>query len=303
MNRYQNQMAGLSYPINLFSVLVHILAVFTTIFSQLQFLKYYEQLMLWIGLPALVISLIIIILFKGYYLLVQHARLSVGFLLLLLSLIHITALQDFGMFLNSFTSGTDNPFAFANGINALAGILAVIEFVAAIALIIGAWIRPVSIFLILLFGFYTLLFFNQQPFSGQPNELVSYSFGLDNYLLAEMNLKVSFVFVLFLTVISLVGAIFGHKIKSNSVKLNWAIIPIYTILSAGLAIVLHWYALIFIVPLAISLCLITYRSGGRIFGNHFGALLVALIMAMAMVFFQNQIGIARDQNITITNKK
>ncbi len=303
MNRYQNQLAGLSFPINLFSVLLHILAVFTIIFSQLNCCKPFEQLMLWIGLPVLVISLVIILLFKGYYMLVQHARLSAGFILLILSLIHITALKDFGMFLNSVSAGKENPWHFLNGMNALGGILAVVEFIAAIALIIGAWIRPVCIFLVLLFALYTMLFFNLHPFSGKPTVVESYSFGIDKYLLAEMNTKVAFTFSLFLTVISLVGVIFGHKTKPNSVQLNWGIIPVYTILSTGLAIILHWYALIFIVPLAISFCLITYRSGGRLLGNHFGALFVALLMALAMVFFQDQIGISRKQDTTITHKK
>jgi len=303
MNRYQNQLAGLSFPINLFSVLLHLLAVFTIIFSQLNCCKNVEQLMLWIGLPALVISLGIILLFKGYYLLVQHARLTAGYLLLVLSLIHITALHDFGMFLNSVAAGKDNPWHFIFGMNSLAGILSTIEFVAAIALIIGAWIRPICVFLVLLFAFYTLLFFNLHPFSKQPTEVATFSFGIDNYLLAELNARVALTFCLFMTVISLVGVIFGHKTKSNSVQLNWGIIPTYTILSSVLAIVLHWYALIFIVPLGISFCLITYRSGGRFLGNHFGALLVALVMALSMIIFQDQLGITRKQETSITHKK
>lgn len=303
MGRYKNQLAGLSLPINLFSVILHILAVFTIIFSQLSTFSDYEMLLLWIGFPSLIVSLGLIFLFKGHYLLVQHARLSAGFLLLILSLIHITALNDFGMFLHSYSSGENNSLAVLNGNNALAGILAVVEFVAAMALIIGAWIRPVSILLVVLFGMYTVLFFNQHPFSGIAGSAATYSFGLDQYLLSELNLEAAFTFCIFLTVIGLVSALFGHKIRANSVQLNWAIIPVYTILSVGLAIVFHWYQLIFIVPLAILLCLITFRSGGRYLGNHFGALLMALLMALFLVFLQDQTGLSRKNTITISNKK
>jgi len=295
MSRYKNQLAGLSLPINVFSVLLHILSVFTIILSQLNCFAGFKALMLWIGLPCLALSLVLIILFRGYYLLVQHARLTAGFLLMIISLIHITALNDFGSFLNTVTEGKDNSWSFLHAMKPLAAILAVIEFVIAIALIIGAWIRPASILLLLLFAFYTLLFWNQHPFDGIENPALAFSYGIDNYLVSQLNSDVAFVFCLFLSVIALVGAIFGGKIRSNSVKLNWGIIPVYTILSAGLAILLHWYALIFIVPLSISVCLVTYRSGGKLFGNHIGSLLVALLMALTMVFFQSQMGISRKQ--------
>jgi hypothetical protein len=303
MGRYKNQLAGLSLPINLFSVLLHILAVFTIIFSQLRFLNDYEMILLWISFPCLAVSLCLIFMFKGYYLLVQHARLSAGFMLLILSLIHITALHDFGMFLNAYTAGENNPLSFLSGNNVLAGTLAVIEFVAAIALIIGAWIRPFSILLVVLFGMYSVLFFNQHPFGDMASTAVSYSFGLDQYLLSEMNLETAFTFCIFLTVISLVGALFGHKTQANSVQLNWIIIPVYTVLAVGLAIVLHWYPLIFIVPLTILICLITFRSGGRYFGNHFGALVMALLMALFLVFLQDQTGISRKNTTSISTNK
>jgi hypothetical protein len=303
MSRYKNQLAGLSLPINVFSVLLHILAVFTIILSQLNCFTAFKALMLWIGLPCLAVSIVLIILFRGYYLLVQHTRLCAGFMLLIISLLHITALTDFGGFLNTATDGKNNPWSFLHGTNVLAGILVVVEFVTAMALIIGAWIRPVSILLALLFTFYALLFWNQHPFSGDTGSFATFSFGIDNYLISQLNISTAFVFCLFISVIALVGTVFGNKIRSNSVKLNWGIIPVYTILSAGLAILLHWYALIFIVPLSISLCLIIYRSGGKLLGNHFGSLLLAAVMAVTILFFQNQMGISRKQENKISTKK
>ena len=292
MNRYQNQLAGLSYPINLTAVLLHILAVFTIISSQLNCLLSVRDLLLWIGIPVLVLSLGIILVFKGYFLLVQHARLTAGFILLILALIHLTSLNDLHAFFAVTTKS--NGFAFLGQNQFVPGFIAGFEFVGAIALIIGAWTRYTSVLLFFLFAFYTYLFFLQDPFGGTI-KTETFDFKIDRYLTAQLNVQIAFTFSLFMAVICLVGVIFGHKIKPNSVRLNWGIIPVYTILAAGLAVVLHWYALIFIVPITISLVLIVYRSGGRFLGNHIGSLLLATLFSISIVYFQNELGIARKE--------
>lgn len=301
MGRYKNQLAGLSLPINVFSVLLHILAVFTIIFSQLNGCKQFEQLMLWIGVPVLAISLILIILFKGYFLLVQHARLTIGFILLILSLVHIAAISDFFVFLHTSGSGLNNPYSFLKNSTIIPYILAVLEFVVAMALIIGAWIQKFSVVLVLIFAFYGGLFWCQSAtLPGDQLNNIVLNFGLDRYLIAQLNWNTAFLFCLFMVVIGLVGILFGNKIRSNSVRLNWAVIPIYTLLAVGLAVIFHWYQIIFIIPLSISMCLITYRSGGRFFGNHFGSILIALIIAVSMCFLNQELGLAEKQNSSIS---
>lgn len=298
MNKYRHQLSGLSLPLNVFAVVLHALAALTLIVSQLNCCAPIRGWMVWSALPTLVITLGMVIVLRGYYLLVQHTRLVSGFAILILALMHATSLPDFTRFLNYATGAAvpNNPAAALHGSSWLAIALTCIEFTAAIGLLIGSWLRIFASLIILIFGWYAFIFFYGA--TAEPSTM-QWTFGLDPYLLNQLNVNTAFVFSVFMVIIALVTVIFGGKIHPNSVKLNWGLIPVLTLLSAGLAILLHWYALIFIVPIAISLALLIYRSGGRFLGNHYGSTLISIVFILCLIFFQHHLGIDRSQH---TNK-
>lgn len=74
-------------------------------------------------------------------------------------------------------------------------------------------------------------------------------------------------------------------IKPNSVRQNWKIIPIAGLLFAGLSFLLDWYFPLLFGGVGVLLALWIYRSGGALFGNHYGSIFLLSIMSFGFVFF------------------
>ena len=74
-------------------------------------------------------------------------------------------------------------------------------------------------------------------------------------------------------------------IKPNSVRQNWKIIPIVGLLFAALSFLLDWYFPLLFGGVGVLIALWIYRSGGVIFGNHYGSILLLSLMSFGFVFF------------------
>jgi len=71
----------------------------------------------------------------------------------------------------------------------------------------------------------------------------------------------------------------------NTVRQNWAIIPISLLLIAFFCWVFGWYFPLLFGFIALITALWAYRSGGKIFGNHYGSALLTIIWCSMFVWY------------------
>lgn len=74
-------------------------------------------------------------------------------------------------------------------------------------------------------------------------------------------------------------------IQPNSVKQNWYIVPVSLLLIGALSWVFGWYFPLLFGGIALITALWIYRSGGRLFGNHWGSALMTLLWSGIFVWY------------------
>lgn len=299
MRRQKQNLDGLSLPINSFVVILQLLGILGVMAAFLPCLHFVSNYILWPSAGVCVASVLLLFLFKGFPLFVFYSRFVLGFLLICIALVQATSIDQLQFFIDYVSNDArvpSNMISFlhehASGVSIC---LVAIEFVIGVALLIGGWVRYVSIAGVLVLAFYGLAFWNlthmNVPVIDESTPVTLWNFKLDHYLAGQLSYTFCFVFACCMFYIAGMGIAFGHKIYPNSVKLNWYLLPILTALAAGFSVLLHWYTPLFLVPLTLMVCLLIYRSGGRLFSNHFGSLLMALVVIVCFIRFQHPLGI------------
>lgn len=298
MRRKKQNLDGLSLPINSIVVVLQLLSILGIMASFLPCLHFLLNYILWPSVVVFGVSALLLFVFKGFPLFVFYGRFVLGFVLVGVGLVQATFIDQFQLFIAYVSDDVrfpSNTIAFLHeNVPAVAISMVVITFVAGIALLIGAWVRYVSIAAALLFVVCGLAFWNLMHMGAAIDESVPvklWDFNLDHYLSGQLSYSFCFVFACCMFYIAGMGIAFGHKIYPNSVKLNWYLLPILTGLSAGFSVMLHWYTPLFLIPLTLMACLLIYRSGGKLLANHFGSLIVALVLMICFIEFQKPLGI------------
>ncbi len=172
MKRTKHALGGLSMPLNTMAVIMQFIGLLCLLGTQLTFLSNWSGLFWTMGIVLVGISIPILVLFKGGTLLAYYGRFAAGFIVLLIAILQACSVSDFAAFIERYASDAAvashiknwvglESFGFAvfsENAKAIALIVIVLEFVCAVGILIGGFVRFNAIVLTVITGWYALCF-------------------------------------------------------------------------------------------------------------------------------------------------